>query len=131
MNRLTKKNEDGIGHKDCLLSCSNCTAHPCENLLEMVGELYYYENLNKQGRLMILPCNVGDELYRITYPYRQPPKVTKYRVKNFRTIKKGQKLQLEVQADCVPVKNWMYFEDFYTSREEAEKALAELKGTEE
>lgn len=78
--------------------------------------------------VIILPCKVGDELYRITYPYRQPPKVTKYRVKNFRTIKRGQKLQLEVQADCVPARNWMYFKDFYTSREEAEKALAELGG---
>ena len=97
----------------------------------MVGEFMHYYNLQKENRLIELPCAVGDELYRVTYPYRQLPKVTKYRVKNFRTVKKGQKLQIEVQADCVPAKNWMYFEDFCTTKEEAEAKLKELEGAKE
>lgn len=120
MKRLEK------GHK--LNPIEIATYKEYKLIAEWLKELQHYKDLEEQGRLIELPCKVGDELYRITYPYRQPPKVTKYRVKNFRTIKRGQKLQLEVQADCVPARNWMYFKDFYTSREEAEKALAELGG---
>lgn len=103
------------------VSCEECP------IQEAFNKLAHYEDLEETGRLITLPCNIGDELYRITYPYRQPPKVTKYRVKNFRTIKKGQKLQIEVQADCVPAKNWMYFEDFYTTKAEAEAKLEQIQ----
>jgi hypothetical protein len=94
---------------------------------EWLKELQYYKDLEEQGRLITLPCKVGDVLYKITHPYRQLPKITKYRVKNFKTIKKGQKLQIEVQADSSPCKSWANFENFYTTREEAEVKLKKLK----
>lgn len=127
MSRLTIKGYDRTNKKPCHVLTMPVSEVKI-TLEDIIEKLAYYEDLEEQGLLLELPCKVGDELYRITYPYRQPAKVTKYRVKNFRTIKRGQKLQLEVQADCVPARNWMYFKDFYTSREEAEKALAELGG---
>ena len=120
MSRLTKRNSRGEAY------CINAVG--VHHFGKEIEKLAHYEDLEEAGRLLVLPCKVGDELYRITYPYRQPPKVTKYRVKNFRTIKRGQKLQLEVQADCVPARNWMYFEDFYTTKAEAEVKLAEMGG---
>lgn len=74
-----------------------------------------------------LPCAIGTHLWRVTYPYRQDPKVTEFVVKNFRTVGKKHQLQIEVQALNVPVTNWMRYQDFYTTREAAE---AELKGGE-
>ena len=91
MSRLTITEKCGgvCTHMNTYECNQNLACEDCKWWDEILDKLAYYEDLEEQGRLKILPCNVGDELYRITYPYRQPPKVTKYRVKNFRTIKRG------------------------------------------
>ena len=68
-----------------------------------------------------LPCKIGTHLWRVTYPYRQEPKVTEYVVKNFRTVGKKHQLQIEVQALNVPGTNWMKYKDFCTTYAEAER----------
>lgn len=83
--------------------------------------------LSQKGRWIELPCEIGTKLYRVTHPYRQPAKVTEFTAKNFRTVGKRHRIQIEVQATNVPATNWMYFSDFYTTKEEAEKALADFK----
>lgn len=118
MGRLTKR--DGLIVKTVFESDFGT-----QNILNRLAD---YEDLEEQGRLIELPCTVGDVLYKITHPWKQLPKVTKYRVKNFKTIKNGQKLQIEVQADSSPCKSWANFENFYTTKEEAEAKLEELKG---
>ena len=35
---------------------------------EIVDRLAYYEDLEEQGRLVVLPCKVGDTIYRIIKP---------------------------------------------------------------
>ncbi len=70
-----------------------------------------------------LPCKIGTHLYRVTHPYRQEPKVTEFVVKNFRTAGKNHHLQIEVQAVNVAGTNWMRYQDFYTTRDEAEEEL--------
>lgn len=72
-----------------------------------------------------MPCKFGQHLWRVTYPYRQEPKVTEFVVKNFRTIGKQHKMQIEVQAVNSPITNWMRIEDFFKTKEEAENALKE------
>lgn len=76
-----------------------------------------------ENGVVVLPCKIGTHLFRVTYPYRKKPKVTKYTVTNFRTFGKKHKIQVEVQALNVPIKNWMNYSDFYKTKEEAEKAL--------
>lgn len=76
---------------------------------------------------VIVPCKPGTHLWRITTPYRGEPKVTEFVVKNFRTTGKRRQLQIEVQALNVPGTNWMRYQDFYETREEAEAALAKMK----
>lgn len=83
--------------------------------------------LSQKGQWIELPCAIGTKLYRVTHPYRQPAKVTEFTVKNFRTVGKRHRIQIEVQATNVPATNWMYFSDFYATKEEAEKALADFK----
>ncbi len=91
------------------------------------------DSFKDKALTMDLPCPIGTHLWRVTYPYRQEPKVTEYVVKNFRTVGKKHQLQIEVQAVNVPGTNWMKFQDFCTTREEAERirqfiAETQLKG---
>ena len=78
--------------------------------------------------VIVPPCKVGTHLWRVTTPYRKQPKVTEYIVKNFKTVGKKHNLQIEVQALNVPMTNWMYYIDFYATKEEAEKKLEEMRG---
>lgn len=96
------------------------------NLAENIAKDLTYEGVivTEDRELIVkLPFPIGTKLYRVTYPYRQEPKVTTFIVKNFRTIGKKHRLQVEVQAVNVPVKNWMDPEKFYTDHS---KAVAEL-----
>jgi len=73
--------------------------------------------------VIVPPCKVGTHLWKITYPYRQEPKVTEFVVKNFQTVGKRHKIQIEVQAVNVPATSWMYYSAFYTTKEQAQQAL--------
>lgn len=102
---------------------SQCMGHPLDEIIDLI-------RAKEEGRIFIPPCKVGTHLWRVTQPYRQEPKVTEFVVKNFRTTGKKHKLQIEVQAVNVPVTNWMRFSDFHTTKEKAEKELAERKTNE-
>ena len=104
--------------------CDGCSAKPCGHPAHCTKFAIW---LNKTVEALVLPCKPGTHLWRITTPYRGKPKVTEFVVKNFRTAGKRRPLQLEVQALNVPVTNWMRYQDFYETREEAEAALAKMK----
>ena len=66
MERLTERFMHGLGVKDCYDSCSVCDVAVCCGLLEDILEkLAHYEDLEEQGRLIELPCAVGDTVYVI------------------------------------------------------------------
>lgn len=44
----------------------NRLTRPCENMENNVNRLYY-EDLEKQGRLVILPCKIGSTIYQVCY----------------------------------------------------------------
>lgn len=97
--------------------------------IEIVNQQFEVnEDMREAGRFVEIPCAIGTHLWRVTKLYRQEPKVTEYVVKNFRTTGKKHRLQLEVQALSVPLTNWMSYSDFFVTREEAEKALADMQG---
>ena len=67
MKRLTERFMHGLGVKDCYDSCSVCDVAVCCGLLEDILEkLAHYEDLEEQGRLIELPCAVGDTVYWIS-----------------------------------------------------------------
>lgn len=74
-----------------------------------------------------LPFPVGTVLYRVTQPYRQEPKITEFVVTNFVMQGKKHELMVEVRVNGVPGRNVMRLRQFYRTRSEAEKALAERK----
>lgn len=70
MERLTDK----IGNTNCVKGCgSNCKYgfqycckedwENCQTISDVIDKLAYYEDLEKQGRLINLPCKVGDTVY--------------------------------------------------------------------
>lgn len=126
--RLTERVGDGIRYKDgkYIVTC-----YPKNNNLSDVDKiavkLCELEDKIENGTLLELPCKIGTHLWKVTYPYRQEPKVTEFVVKNFRTVGKRHKIQVEVQAVNVPATNWMYYTAFHETKEEAEKELAERR----
>ena len=72
MERLTEK----IGNTNCVKGCgSNCKYgfqhcrtedwENCKTIDDVIDKLADYEDLEEQGRLVILPCKVGDTLYKL------------------------------------------------------------------
>lgn len=70
MERLTFRTELGVSidkEEDCPTCsiCCNCDIPPrkCKYISDALEKLADYENLEEQGRLVKLPCKVGDMLY--------------------------------------------------------------------
>ena len=64
--RLTKQFMYGLGHKECYDACAVCdVTGRCDLLEEMLEKLARYEDLEEQGRLITLPCKIGDTVYGI------------------------------------------------------------------
>ena len=70
MDRFTTKENS----KPELLSCVYCLEHSncysnmsCPEIYNALSKLRYYENLEEQGRLLALPCKVGDTIYQTKY----------------------------------------------------------------
>ena len=70
MERLTEK----IGNTNCVKGCgSNCKYgfqhcrtedwENCKTIDDVIDKLADYEDLEEQGRLVILPCKVGDTVW--------------------------------------------------------------------
>ena len=72
MERLTYRAELGVSidkNEDCptCSACWNCNIPPrkCGYISDALEKLAEYEDLEEQGRLVILSCKVGDMLYRL------------------------------------------------------------------
>ena len=72
MERLTEK----IGNTNCVKGCgSNCKYgfqyctkedwENCKTIDDVIDKLAEYENLEEQGRLVKLPCKVGDTVFKL------------------------------------------------------------------
>ena len=79
MERLTEK----IGNTNCVKGCgSNCKYgfqhcrtedwENCKTIDDVIDKLAQYEDLEEQGRLLMLPCKVGDTVYAIGFNNNKP-----------------------------------------------------------
>ena len=83
MERLTDKKDVGsYFYPKCFEKCGGLgTSSKCDNcdittsICEKLGE---YEDLEEQGRLVKLPCKVGDTVYRITDGMIQEFEINKF-----------------------------------------------------
>lgn len=125
MDRLTYKHDDkwcisGINGK--LISDKHANYWG-----ESIDRLAYYENLEEQRKLLILPCKIGDTLYDIFEALNNGND----EIKEF----KVSKIQIDIMKNgraFLVVENTMFpFDDFgkttFLNREEAEVALKRIK----
>ena len=83
MERLTERTADGILVKEnyekeslkTLYSCygekPNSYYSNCEEGYCAMEKLADYEDAEEQGRLVILPCKIGDTIYEVSYENRE------------------------------------------------------------
>ena len=127
MERLTLPHYDGNGH---YMKCSEqfgCSGDcgVCDDLDEIISRLAYYEDLEEQGRLIVLPCKVGDKLY-IVDGDEGGDWVDEYEVKYFYCSSRGIN---RIYSTCgTSAKNFRpkdIGKTVFLTYEEAEKALKE------
>ena len=131
MERLTEKTWRNLDPWECCGQDDFCKrgCHDdggCNNgciVPKLYDKLAQYEDAEEARVLFHSPFPMGAHLWRVTYPYRQDPKITEFVVKNFRTTGKKHRLQIEVQAVGVSGTNWMDPRGFFAKKEEAEAAL--------
>lgn len=126
MNRLTEKinNESFVKRKNESRSvCYGCESisyciTKC-NLYEAIEKLTEYEDLEKQGLLIKLPCKVGSTVYRILYDRN----IENSKVESFEFSEEGIFVRVSYESPMAYITSSYPIEDLYFTREEAEKAL--------
>lgn len=132
MERLTFRTELGVSidkEEDCPTCsiCWDCDISPrkCKYISDVLKKLADYEDLEEQGRLLKLPCKMGDTLYKLV-----PNLYRKY-------------VEIKI-AQFVINKNGIYFitnkgvswsvdkigKNIFLKKSEAEAKLKELRGGE-
>ena len=76
MDRLTKKNDSGgYYYQKCFEKCNGLGAsskcNNCEITTSVCEKVGKYEDLEEQGLLLRLPCNIGDTIYEVSYENRE------------------------------------------------------------
>lgn len=132
MERLTKRNKDGLAYyPKCFEEpCAGmgCQKNFCENELRYCEKLAAYEDIGtveefaelkqakSDGRLVVLPCKVGDTIYRINA--------------NKRDQRYGVHEEQVTAVDVTVYINGIIrpLEYLFPDREAAEAALVEMEG---
>lgn len=68
MERLTQTSDKGGVAFTFDLTIS-CEPNEAKKILKLAEKLKQYEDLEEQGRLLRLPCKVGDAVYVVTSPF--------------------------------------------------------------
>lgn len=122
MERLTESNPSWIDDEMWLNACEPDD----EEIEEVYHKLKEYEDLEEQGRLVKLPCKIGDAVYNITWWDDIQEKV----------VVKGKTYCRTVRKYKVTKSIFSYFDilefgkTVFLTKSEAEEKLKELRGEE-
>lgn len=105
----------------------------CQKDVEAVQKLGRLEDLEEQGKLLELPCAVGDIVYRISIGAEQP--IISLRVLNFKIFNNNLVESFRMECSDEWGGGYIYGKTeigrcVFLDREEAEAALKELKSRE-
>ena len=96
-------------------------------------KLAYYEDLEEQGRLIELPCAMGDIVYLVSQDSIPPFTINEFTLTKhgveFKALYCGEERNLEHWAVRLPVSN--IGKTVFLTPEEAEAKLKELRGEQE
>lgn len=136
MDRLTYRTELGVSidkNEDCPTCsiCWNCDIPPrkCNYISDALEKLAEYEDLEEQGKLIKLPCKVGDTVYGISM--KKIISLTVNEISIF--CMKGEKI---INAKCQSddeFRNYVereFGKTVFLTKSEAEAKLKELRGGE-
>lgn len=147
MERLTERTAVGILVKEdygekvlrTLYSCYGGKPNPhytnCEEGYCAMEKLAAYEDAEEQGRILRLPCKVGDKVYQISENFIEPCTVETIFLGNYRDRNGNWCNMAEIyydRDDCPYVSTEMYFTDIgetvFLTETEAEAKLKEMEG---
>lgn len=97
---------------ECSENSNYYSDHSCHHIADSLAKLRDYEDLEEQGKLLKLPCAVGDTYYRIENDGANPPYISEWEVHTIEF--------------CVNVRDNIG-KTVFLAREEAEAALKELE----
>lgn len=111
-------------------------AKPDVTIREVLNKLAEYEDLEEQGKLLELPCAVGDTVYDVCEGFIEPCTVEIIFIADYKDKEGNSSYIAEInydREDCPYVSREMFFTEIgktvFFTREEAESALkAERKG---
>ena len=130
MERLTYRTELGVSidkNEDCPTCsiCWNCNIPPrnCWYISDALKKLADYEDLEEQGRLIILPCKIGTEVYDINWWDNVQEKIVVKGKTYYRTVHKHKVTKLPFTYSDID----NFGKTVFLTREEAEAKLKELR----
>lgn len=95
----------------------NCDASDPAQLKALYDKLQELAQAERDGRLVVLPCKVGDTVYEVYHPYKCVPVITERRVETLTAV-----------VNLVGKMGRHLVVDTYLTRQEAEAAVERLKG---
>ena len=131
MSRLTVNDLDKVAYSawelcgmdaDCTADCEGCFVNA------IYLKLAHYEDLEEQGRLIELPCSLGDIVYVIWCTF-DGFNIRETQITSIKWFPTGWYFETGELMPAFKPKD--FGERIFTTKEEAEAKLAELKGTEE
>lgn len=144
MERLTNRNYGEISHTGRIIPyskhCIGCITKDCDcGIVEdMVKKLANYEDLEEQGRLIKLPCKVGDTVYvNGVLGCGEAERYRVIRVDYHSTLGTGRnEFYIEALLCADPDSSIAFYDKqfgktVFLTREEAEAKLKELRGGED
>lgn len=144
MERLTQTSDKGGVAFTFDLTIS-CEPNEAKKILKVAEKLKQYEDLEEQGRLLRLPCKVGDTVYVVTSPFNvfddieydenMKEEVYEACVSSVSFYKSGEQYRIYAKATNHFIGAYFRECDFgktvFLAREEAEAKLKEMEESNE
>ena len=121
-----KREETGIS---CSTYCDLCSqgGGNCEYVSEMIKKLAEYENAEEEGKLVVLPCKVGDVLYKPTRSFVSEYEVRFIEVSSCNCLFLHTSVVKGINDSGETFKEDDIGKKVFLTKEEAEKALKEME----
>lgn len=120
MERLTKWSKD---RADCNVGYCPEDCSYCERFKEIREKLASYEDLQEAGRLVILPCAVGDTVYGIFCDEVYPKKIIRIEINPHTNPQLWMGTKFDFSSGTIDRIDMVLGKTVFLTREEAEAAL--------
>ena len=132
--RLTKREKNGLAYFPMCFTppCNGegCKDENCIFINDVCERLAEYEDLEEQGRLLRLPCKVGDTVYKITRNFISEYKIISATIYPY-SIQFNWQCTKGIYGNLVGFADLEIGKTVFLTREEAEAKLKEMEESHE